>query len=144
MEELEEKNTCFQISDFISFSDVPTLTPELTKKEKRAILMHEIYDFYKAEYDKRRKENWKRYCKSLKEHRIDEKILGREKTFSKFMKSKNAIKELTYERLSWLMNYLPLNDLPYFISTAREFSNTGKNFTSWLSIQIFAKEKRTF
>lgn len=128
------------ISELLNFKDVPNVTPALTRTEKREILMREIYDFYKKEYDKRRKENWKRYVKWLKENKIDEKILGREKNTRKFMRTKYAIKELTLERLTYLMNYLPFKDLDYFVSTGKEFYHSGKNFTAWLSKQIFAKK----
>lgn len=59
--------------DFTKFEDFPKEIKPLTKTEKREILMREIYDFYKAEYDKRRKENWKRYIAWLKANRIPRK-----------------------------------------------------------------------
>lgn len=102
--------------------------------------MREIYQYYEMEKDRRRKENWNRYVAWLKANRIDEKKEGREKTWRKFMRTPKAIKELSFERLCFLMNYLSVEDLPYFISTGREFHHSGANFTAWLSAQIFAKK----
>lgn len=137
---MEETNSLFSISELLqNFKDVPaSLSPQLTNKEKREILMREIYDFYVAEYDKRRKENWKRYIAYLKENRINEKTLGREKTFNKFKRTKKYIREISFDSMCWLLRHIPLKDLPYFTSTGREFSHSGRSFGSWLS-QWFEK-----
>lgn len=112
----------------------------LTTMQIRAELLQQIFGFYRGESESRRKENWRRYVIHLKSERIDEKILGREKNWKKFMRSKGAIKEFDLGRLTYFLNYMPTNDLPYIVSTGREFSHSGKNFTAWLSTFILAKK----
>lgn len=110
----------------LDFSDSPV---ELTKKEKREILMREIYDFYKGEYDKRRKENWKRYVQFCKDNKLGK---GQESQ-AKFKRSKRYIREISYESLKWLLKHIPTDDLHYFTSTGKEFTHTGRSFGGWLT-----------
>lgn len=129
-----EENTTFSIGELLNFKDFPKEVAPLSNKEKREILLREIYDFYKGEYDKRRKENWKRYIAWLKENRIpDSKDNQR-----KFKRTKRYIREMSFESMKWLLRHIPLRDLPYFTSTGREFYYTGRSFGAWLS-QWFEK-----
>lgn len=128
MDETLEKNTCFSIADFLTFKDVPTLVPELTNKEKREILMLEIYNYYKAETDKRKKENWKRYIKYLKANHIQHTP----KTAIAFKRNKLYIKEVSLESMKYLLKHIKTDDLHYFTSTGKEFAHTGRSFGGWL------------
>ena len=114
--------------DFANFEDFPKEIKPLTKTEKREILLREIYDFYKAEYDKRRKENWKRYIAWLKANRIPDS----KENQRKFKRTKSYIREISYESLKWLLRHKSVDDLPYFVSTGKEFSHTGRGFSPWL------------
>lgn len=124
-----EKETVFSIGDILAYPiDVPKSVLPLTKKEQRTILVQEIYNYYKAEYDMRRKENWKRYVLWLKTNRINEKTLGREETWKKFSKTKNFIKEITLKQLAILISYIPTEDLPYWVSTRTRVLTYKKKF----------------
>lgn len=145
MEEILDTSTV-SISDLNLFSFPDSTSCQLmiyqepTKKEQRETLMLEIYNYYLGEKDERRKENWKRYISYLKSNYIDEKKLGREKTYRKFLRTKTAIKEFDLDRLTFHLKFMPLRDLPYMVSTGREFAQSKKNFTAWLSTFIFAKK----
>ena len=123
-----------QLIDFSKFEDFPQDIKALTKTEKREILMREIYDFYKSEYDKRRVENWKRYIQWLKANRTPDT----KENQRRFKRNKLYIREIGFESLCFLLKHIPLDDLHYFISTGKEFSHTGRNFSSWIS-QWFEK-----
>lgn len=111
-------------------------TKPLTKMEKRAIYLQEIHDFYMKESDNRKKENWRRYCKWCKEN----KLSNTKENQKKFKNQQQFIKEYSLARLTYLLNFMPTDDLPYIVSTAREFWHSKKNFTSWLSTFIFSKK----
>lgn len=91
--------------------------------------MREIYDFYKKEYDKRRKENWKRYVRWLKAS----KLPNTEKNQRLFKRNKLYIREISFESMKWLLKHIKLEDLPYFVSTGKEFYHSGRNFSAWLT-----------
>ena len=126
---MEQENTFKSISQLFDFSDIPTAVLPLSLKEQREILMREIYDFYKGEYDKRRKENWNRYCKWCRSNHK----ANTPENLKTFKRSKLYIREISFESMVWLLKHIPSKDLPYFTSTGKEFSHTGKNFSSWLS-----------
>jgi hypothetical protein len=124
-----EKKTLFSIADIVyDISDIPKEVLPLTKKEIRELQMREIYNFYVLERPKRKKENWKRYVKWLKENRIPDTKQNQ----AKFRRQKKFIREISYESLCWLLKHIPTEDLPYFTSTGREFYHSGKNFSGWL------------
>lgn len=116
------------IEQFINFKDVPTLSPELSNKEKRDILMREIYDFYKRERDMRKKENWHRYCVWCRENKLPDTKQNQRA----FTRTKRYIKEISLSSMAFLLKHIPLADLPYFVSTGKEFMHTGRNFSAWL------------
>jgi hypothetical protein len=91
--------------------------------------MREIYDFYKAEYDKRRKENWKRYCSWCRVNRLP----NTKENQTRFKRNKLYIKEISFESMKYLLKHIPLEDLSYFTSTGKEFYHTGRNFGAWLA-----------
>ena len=124
-----EQEKDFAKPNFLLFPDFPTEIKPLTKKEQREILMREVYQYYIAEKDSRRKENWKRYCQWCKENRFSNTPQNQKS----FKKTKRFIKEMDFKSLLWLLKHIPTSDLPYFISTGKEFSHTGKNFSVWLT-----------
>jgi hemerythrin len=125
-----EENTLHSIQDiFSNFGDFPVEVKPLTKKEKREILMREIFSYYKAEAGKRKMENWKRYCKWCRENRLSDIKENQQK----FKKTRMYIKEMTLESLSWLLRHIPQEDLHYFVSTGKEFSYTDRSFGGWLT-----------
>lgn len=132
-----EKETVFSIGDLLAFPDFPTDLKPLTRTEQREILLREIYQFYTAEKDKRRKENWKRYCTWCKTNHFSNTPQNQKS----FKKSKMFIKEVSFASLCWLLKHIPLEHLPYFISTGREFAQTGKNFGAWLAMSYERVDK---
>lgn len=115
---------------------IQTTTYTLTKMEKRAFYLEEIHGFYMRESDNRKKENWRRYCKWCKDNRLSDT----KENQKKFKKQQQFIKEYSLSRLTYLLNFMPTDDLPYIVSTAREFAHSKKNFTAWLSTFIFSKK----
>lgn len=124
-----EKETVFSIGDILAFPDFPKEVAPLSNKEKREILMREVYQYYLDEKDKRRKENWVRYCKWCKENHFNNTPQNQKS----FKKSKKYIKEMSFASICWLLKHIPLEHLPYFISTGKEFAHTGRNFGAWLA-----------
>jgi hypothetical protein len=116
-------------SNFLSSFLAPkTETKELSRTQKREIILEEIYTYYVSEKDKRKKENWKRYC-------VWCRAKGKNNTpenQKSFKKTTAYIREMNFASFKWCMKHLPLEDFYVVLSEVKDRSNRGNNVSSFL------------
>lgn len=122
-------------SSFLSSfgKDIVAPTKELTRTQKREIILQEIYSYYLADKDKRKKENWKRYCQWCK----DNYKSNTPENVKAFKKTKLYIREVSFVSFKWLIKHIPLEDFYVVLSEVKDRSNRGNNVSSWIGSLFF-------
>lgn len=100
----------------------------LTRTQKREIILQEIYSYYLADKDNRKKENWKRYCQWCK----DNYKANTPENVKAFKRSKLYIREVSFASFSWCLKHLPLEDFYVVLSEVKDRQNRGNNVSAWL------------
>lgn len=114
-----------EIKDLLSqYQDVKTKTSE------RAEIIKDIYAIYTSSTQRvhRKKANWKRYVRWLKENRTPDS----KENQLKFKKSKRFIKEHDIKRFCFLISHLKEKDLYYVLSIGKDMENRKENFGAWI------------
>lgn len=100
----------------------------LTRTQKREIILQEIYSYYLADKDNRKRANWKKYyqwCKDNYKSNTPENVKA-------FKKTKLYIREVSFVSFSWCLKHLPLEDFYVVLSEVKDRSNRGNNVSSFL------------
>ncbi len=98
------------------------------RTEKREIILQEIYSYYLADKDNRKRANWKKYyqwCKDNYKANTPENVKA-------FKRSKLYIREVSFVSFSWCLKHLPLEDFYVVLSEVKDRSNRGNNVSSWI------------
>jgi hypothetical protein len=112
--------------------------PQKKKGSERTDILKQIYSFYDTvqESELRRKENWKRYVKYLK----DGKIRHTPEEVKKFKKNKLFLKPISPASMAFFVSHIPTKDLYYVLSVAKDKSFRGENIGAFIvSFQISKK-----
>ena len=121
------------ISDILLNREQETLC-----KSERAEVIKQIYDIYTSEHERilRKKENWKRYIKYLKENRTPHTL----ESLKTFKKTSQHIKEKNVKSLCFFLSHIPTKDLYFIRSEMKDNKNRGKSASAYLfgSIKIKA------
>lgn len=131
MEDILDTSTkSISSSNFLSrfATDISVATKELSRTEKREIILQEIYTYYLSDKDKRKKENWKRYCIWCK----DNYKANTPQNIKAFKKTKLLIREVSFDSFKWCLKHLPLEDFYVVLSEVKDRKNRGNNVSSWL------------
>lgn len=95
---------------------------------ERNFVMKEIFEIYLKDRVGRKKENWKRYIKFLKE----KKLKNSPEAQKLFKKTKSFIKESTARNLAVKLSHIPTKDLYYIKSVAQDKLNRGEPVGSFI------------
>lgn len=126
--ETATENTIKAIRDFDFQNGFKTGLPELTRTQKREIILTEIYSYYLADKDNRKRANWKKYREwCIETHRSDTK-----ENQKAFTRTKIYIKEMNFNSFKWVLKHLPLEDFYVVLSEVKDRSNRGNNVSSFL------------
>jgi hypothetical protein len=110
------------------FNEPRNESKPLTRTQKREIILQEIYSYYLADKDNRKRANWKKYREwCIETHRPDTK--DNQKAFTR---TKLYIKEMNYNSFKWCMRLWPLEDFYVVLSEVKDRSNRGNNVSSFL------------
>lgn len=104
--------------------------PLFRKVSERALIIDDIWKIYDSEKEDnlRKKENWKRYIKFLKE----KKSVDNENERKLFKKSKGFIKKLTPKQVAVKTAHLKKEELYYFYSQCKERFHKELSIGSYL------------
>lgn len=104
----------------------------VTDKNERRVLIGEIYEIYLKDRTERRKENWRRYVKWLKEIKMGNSV-GSQKLFKK---QKQFIKESTPRNMAVKLAHIPTKDLYYMKSVAKDKLNRNESVGGFIFSSI--------
>jgi len=121
-------------SNFLSSFTAPrTESKELTRTQKREIILQEIYSYYLADKDNRKRANWKKY----REWCISTHRSNTSENQKAFKKTKLYIREVGFPSFKFCLKHLPLEDFYVVLSEVKDRSNRGYNVSSWVGSLFF-------
>ena len=111
---------------------------EVLCKSERAELTKQIYEIYCSPHERilRKKENWKRYIKYLKENRTPHSL----EALKTFKKKSHYIKEQPVKSLCFFISHIPTKDLYFIISEMKDQKNRGKSASAYLFSSLSTKK----
>lgn len=103
---------------------------EKKKGSERNDVLKQIYSFYDTEQETilRKKENWKRYIKYLK----DNKLQSSEEQIKKFKRNKLFLKKLSSASIAFFLSHVKVNDLYYVLSVVKDKSFRRESVGSYI------------
>jgi hypothetical protein len=109
---------------------------ELCKSE-RAEVIKQLYEIYTSEHERilRKKENWKRYIKYLKENKTPHTL----ESLKTFKKKSNYIKEQPVKSFCFFLSHIPTKHLYFIRSEMLDYKNRGKSASAYLFASIKIK-----
>ena len=105
---------------------------EVGDRNERRVLLREIYGLYLKDRVGRKKDNWKRYCRWLREKKM-ENLATAQKDFKK---TKLFIHESTPRNLAVKLSHIPTKDLYYMKSVAQDKLNRKESVGGFIFSSI--------
>ena len=109
--------------------------PEKKQLSQRSLIIKELYELYILDETGRKKENWKRYVKWLKEN----KIPNSKENQMKFKKSKKFVKVLKINQFCYFLSHLKEKDLFYLLSVAKDKMHRKENYGAFILGSLMCK-----
>ncbi len=130
--QISASNFLSGLSNFNAFNlyepNIVNEKKELTRTQKREIILQEIYSYYLADKDNRKRANWKKY----REWCIETRRSDTKDNQKAFTRTKIYIKEMNFNSFKWVLKHLPLEDFYVVLSEVKDRSNRGNNISSFL------------
>jgi hypothetical protein len=106
-------------------------------KSERAEVIKQLYEIYTSPHERilRKKDNWKRYVKWLKEN----KISHTPESVKTFKKKLGYIKEHPVKSFCFFISHIPTKHLYFIRAEMLDYKNRGKSASAYLFASIKIK-----
>lgn len=115
-----------------SISNLISGRVELSERNERRQVLREIFEIYEKDKVGRRKENWKRYCKWVREKKLENSTANQKL----FKKTKMFIHESPARNIAIKLSHIPTKDLYYMKSVAQDKLNRKESVGGFIFSSI--------